>query len=145
MNILKSQIKKCKCGKEPILEFEEKENSYVGQITCKCGQRTPRFCYKKTFSDGFTLSKKTFLLHLVEQWNRHKDDDDYRIYAEKIDEIKRLREEKMNKDKWINLRCTDEYRAELTVDAEAHGMTVAEYLRYLIEKERQEYKINATE
>ena len=51
----------------------------------------------------------------------------------------------MNKDKWINLRCTDEYRAEVTVDAEVHGMTVAEYLRYLIEKERQEYKSNATD
>ena len=84
MNILKSQIKKCKCGKEPILEFEEKENSYVGRITCECGQRTPIFCYKKTFGDGFTLPKKTFLLHLVEQWNRHKDDDGYRIYAEKL-------------------------------------------------------------
>lgn len=75
MNILKSQMKICKCGKMAVLEFEEKEKSYVGQILCDCGNKTPRLCYKKYFNDGFELGKKTFLLHLIEQWNTHNVTD----------------------------------------------------------------------
>ena len=91
MAILKSQIEKCKCGKMPILEFDEKTNCHIGQILCGCGNKTPRLCYKKTFNDGFKLGKKTFLLHLIEQWNRHKDNDDYREYADAIDKIRKIR------------------------------------------------------
>ena len=46
----------------------------------------------------------------------------------------------MLKDKWINIRCTDQEREELTKDAHAHDMTVAEYIRFLVEEKRKEEK-----
>ena len=44
----------------------------------------------------------------------------------------------MNKDKWINIRCTEQERQDITEQAKEHNMSVAEYIRYLVAKERKE-------
>lgn len=45
---------------------------------------------------------------------------------------------KMNKDKWINIRCTEQERQDITKQANEHNMSVASYIRYLVAKEREE-------
>ena len=42
------------------------------------------------------------------------------------------------KDKWINIRCTEQERQDITEQAKANNMSVAEYIRYLVAKERKE-------
>ena len=42
------------------------------------------------------------------------------------------------KDKWINIRCTEKERQDITEQAKANNMSVAEYIRYLVAKEREE-------
>lgn len=42
------------------------------------------------------------------------------------------------KDKWINIRCTEQERQDITEQAKANNMSVAEYIRYLVAKEREE-------
>lgn len=44
----------------------------------------------------------------------------------------------MNKDKWINIRCTEQERQDITEQAKANNMSVAEFFRYLAAKERKE-------
>ena len=44
----------------------------------------------------------------------------------------------MTKDKWINIRCTEQERQDITEQAKANSMSVAEYIRYLVAKEREE-------
>jgi hypothetical protein len=44
----------------------------------------------------------------------------------------------MTKDKWINIRCTEQERQDITEQAKANNMSVAEYIRYLVAKERKE-------
>ena len=44
----------------------------------------------------------------------------------------------MTKDKWINIRCTEQERHDITEQAKANNMSVAEYFRYLVAKEREE-------
>ena len=44
----------------------------------------------------------------------------------------------MTKDKWINIRCTEQERQDITEQAKQHDMSVAEFFRYLIAKERNE-------
>ena len=44
----------------------------------------------------------------------------------------------MNKDKWINIRCTEQERQDITEQAKQHDMSVAEFFRYLVAKERKE-------
>lgn len=44
----------------------------------------------------------------------------------------------MNKDKWINIRCTEQERQDITEQAKSNNMNVAEYIRYLVAKERKE-------
>ena len=44
----------------------------------------------------------------------------------------------MTKDKWINIRCTEQERQDITEQANEHNMNVAEYIRYLVAKERKE-------
>lgn len=39
-----------------------------------------------------------------------------------------------------NIRLTEDENRQLVADAHAHGMNVSEYIRYLIEKEREESK-----
>ena len=46
------------------------------------------------------------------------------------------------KDKWINIRCTEQERQGITEQAKQHDMSVAEFIRYLVAKERKE-KSNA--
>ena len=41
------------------------------------------------------------------------------------------------KDKWINIRCTEQERKDITEQAKANNMNVAEYIRYLVAKERE--------
>ncbi len=36
-----------------------------------------------------------------------------------------------------NIRLTEDENKQLVADAHAHGMNVSEYIRYLIEKERE--------
>ena len=43
----------------------------------------------------------------------------------------------MTKDKWINIRCTEQERQDITEQAKSNGMSVAEYIRYLVAKERE--------
>lgn len=42
------------------------------------------------------------------------------------------------KDKWIHIRCTEQERQDITEQAKEHNMNVAEYIRYLVAKEREE-------
>ena len=42
------------------------------------------------------------------------------------------------KDKWINIRCTEQERQDITEQAKSNNMSVAEYIRYLAAKERKE-------
>ena len=42
----------------------------------------------------------------------------------------------MSKDKWINIRCTEQERQDITEQAKEHDMSVAELFRYLVAKER---------
>ena len=44
----------------------------------------------------------------------------------------------MTKDKWINIRCTEQERQDITEQANQHDMSVADFLRYLVAKERKE-------
>lgn len=44
----------------------------------------------------------------------------------------------MTKDKWINIRCTKQERQDITEQAKANNMSVAEFFRYLVAKEREE-------
>jgi predicted DNA binding CopG/RHH family protein len=44
----------------------------------------------------------------------------------------------MTKDKWINIRCTEQERQDITKQAKEHNMSVAEFIRYLVAKERKE-------
>jgi uncharacterized protein (DUF1778 family) len=44
----------------------------------------------------------------------------------------------MTKDKWINIRCTEQERQDITEQAKASNMSVAEFFRYLVAKERKE-------
>ena len=44
----------------------------------------------------------------------------------------------MTKDKWINIRCTEQERHDITEQAKANNMSVAEFFRYLVAKERKE-------
>ena len=43
----------------------------------------------------------------------------------------------MTKDKWINIRCTEQERQDITEQAKEHNMSVASYIRYLVAKERK--------
>ena len=43
----------------------------------------------------------------------------------------------MTKDKWINIRCTEQERQDITEQAKQHDMSVAEFFRYLVAKERE--------
>ena len=52
------------------------------------------------------------------------------------EELKKLANE--IKDKWINIRCTEQERQDITEQAKEHDMSVAEFLRYLVAKERKE-------
>ena len=49
-----------------------------------------------------------------------------------------MRDDIMTKDKWINIRCTEQERQDITEQAKEHNMSVAEYIRYLVAKERKE-------
>ena len=42
------------------------------------------------------------------------------------------------KDKWINIRCTEQERQDITEQAKEHDMSVASYIRYLVANEREE-------
>ena len=42
------------------------------------------------------------------------------------------------KGKWINIRCTEQERQDITEQAKANNMNVAQYIRYLVAKERKE-------
>ena len=44
----------------------------------------------------------------------------------------------MAKDKWINIRCTEQERQDITEQAKQNNMSVAEFFRYLVAKERKE-------
>lgn len=44
----------------------------------------------------------------------------------------------MTKDKWINIRCTEQERQDITEQAKQYDMSVAQYIRYLVAKERKE-------
>lgn len=48
----------------------------------------------------------------------------------------------MSKDKWINIRCAEQERQDITEQAKQNNMNVAEYIRYLVAKERKEIKDN---
>ena len=48
----------------------------------------------------------------------------------------------MMKDKWINIRCTEQERQDITEQAKSNNMRVAEYIRYLVAKEREEQSKN---
>lgn len=52
------------------------------------------------------------------------------------EELKNLANE--IKDKWINIRCTEQERQDITEQAKANNMSVAEFFRYLVAKERKE-------
>ena len=55
------------------------------------------------------------------------------------EELKNLANE--IKDKWINIRCTEQERQDITEQAKANNMSVAEFFRYLVAKEREEQKM----
>ena len=42
------------------------------------------------------------------------------------------------KDKWINIRCTEQERQDIAEQAKGNNMSVAEFFRYLVAKERKE-------
>ena len=42
------------------------------------------------------------------------------------------------KDKWINIRCTEQERQDIMEQAKANNMSVADFFRYLVAKERKE-------
>lgn len=42
---------------------------------------------------------------------------------------------------WINLRTTEEERDQLRKDAHRHEMNVSEYIRWLVEREREAMKM----
>lgn len=42
------------------------------------------------------------------------------------------------KDKWINIRCTEQERRDITELAKQHNMSVAKFIFWLIEKQRKE-------
>ena len=44
----------------------------------------------------------------------------------------------MTKDKWINIRCTEQERQDIAGLAKEHDMSVAQFFRYLVAKEREE-------
>lgn len=44
----------------------------------------------------------------------------------------------MNKDKWINIRCTEEQRQDVTEMAKECNMAVSEFFWHLVSKERKE-------
>ena len=44
----------------------------------------------------------------------------------------------MTKDKWINIRCTEEQRQDVTELAKECDMAVSELFWYLVAKERKE-------
>lgn len=44
----------------------------------------------------------------------------------------------MTKDKWINIRCTEQERKDITEQAKSNNMSVADFIRYLVAKEREE-------
>lgn len=44
----------------------------------------------------------------------------------------------MTKDKWINIRCTEQERQDITERAKQHKMPVAKFIFWLIEKQRKE-------
>ena len=46
----------------------------------------------------------------------------------------------MTKNKWINIRCTERERQDITEQAKEHDMSVAQFIRYLVAKERKERK-----
>lgn len=46
----------------------------------------------------------------------------------------------MTKDKWINIRCTEQERQDITEQAKEHDMSVAQFIRYLVAKEREVIK-----
>ena len=43
----------------------------------------------------------------------------------------------MTKDKWINIRCTERERQDITAQAKEHDMSVSRFIRYLVAKERE--------
>ena len=43
-------------------------------------------------------------------------------------------------DKWQNFKITEQERQQLKEDAHAHRMNISEYLRFLIEKDRQDMR-----
>lgn len=45
---------------------------------------------------------------------------------------------------WINLRTTEEERDQLRKDAHRHEMNVSEYIRWLVEREREAMKNDNT-
>jgi hypothetical protein len=45
---------------------------------------------------------------------------------------------RMTKDKWINIRCSEKERRDITEQAKSNNMSVAEFFRYLVAKERKE-------
>lgn len=44
----------------------------------------------------------------------------------------------MTKDKWINIRCTEQERQDITEQSKEHNMSVAQFIRYLVAKESKE-------
>lgn len=48
----------------------------------------------------------------------------------------------MTKDKWINIRCTEQERQDIAEQAKQHDMSVAQFIRYLVAKERKERENN---
>lgn len=52
------------------------------------------------------------------------------------EELKNLANE--IKDKWINIRCTEQERQDITTQAKKHDMSVAKFIFWLIEKQRKE-------
>jgi predicted DNA binding CopG/RHH family protein len=49
-----------------------------------------------------------------------------------------FRKEYAMKDKWINIRCTEQERQDITEQAKDHNMSVAQFFRHLVAKERKE-------
>ena len=50
---------------------------------------------------------------------------------------KGLKAIEMSKDKWINIRCTEEQRENVTELAKECNMAVSEFFWYLVAKERE--------
>ena len=47
----------------------------------------------------------------------------------------------MTKDKWINIRCTEQERQDITEQAKGRNMSDAKFIRYLVAMERKESEI----